>query len=213
MSDTEGTSPASETPREGVTGRYVRGRQDGKSGDDPKPAQGGGGTPPPAGGTPPPAAGDAQAGKDDEKEGRKRWLLLLLLLLILLLLLCAGFVYMKWFNKPKAEPPAASPSAVSTTTAAPKPSPSPSVSVSPTQAPPKTVAMPDVVGKPASEAKTILEAAGFTSIKFVDETKPNDSLSLLVSYVVTKQSVAPGTQVPADTALVITAKTSSSGKG
>jgi PASTA domain len=211
MSDAEDTSPASETPREGVTGRYVSGRNGGKSGDE--------GAPAPAGGAKPPAGDDAQAGKDDEKEGRKRWLLLLLLLLILLLLLCAGFVYMKWFKKPGETNTTASPSAstVVATSAAPKPSPtpvvSPSPSLSPTPAPIKTATMPDVVGKPAPEAKTILEAAGFTNIKFVDETKPNDGLSLLVSYVVTKQSVAAGTQVPVDTALVITAKTSSSGKG
>jgi cytoskeletal protein RodZ len=208
MSDTEDTTP-NEAPRDGVTGRYVSGRQDGKAGDDGQPAQGGS---QPAG-TPP--GDDAQAGKDDEKEGRKRWLLLLLLLLILLLLLCAGFVYMKWFKKPGETntTPSASPTVVATTV-----SPTPKVSISPSISPSasptvKTVAMPDVVGKPAPEAKTILEAAGFTNIKFVDEANPNDSLSLLVSYVVTKQSVAAGTQVPVDTALVITAKTSSSGKG
>lgn len=199
MSDTEGTSPASETPREATTGRYVSG----KAGDDGQAAQGGSA----------PAGGGDDAGKEDEKEGRKRWLLLLLLLLILLLLLCAGFVYMKWFKKDTGTTPTPSLSpTVTTTTEAPKPSPTPSVTASPTPTV-KTVAMPDVVGKPAPEAKTILEAAGFTNIKFVDEAKPNDSLSLLVSYVVTKQSVAPGTQVPVDTALTITVKTSSSGKG
>ncbi len=204
MSDTEDTTP-NEAPRDGVTGRYVSGRQDGKAGDDGQPAQGG---------SQPAASGDdAQAGKDDEKEGRKRWLLLLLLLLILLLLLCAGFVYMKWFKKPGETTTTTSPSAVATTPAT---SPTPKVSISPSTSPSptvKTAAMPDVVGKPAAEAKTILEAAGFSNIKFVDEADPNGSLSLLVSYVVTKQSVAAGTQVPVDTAVVITAKTSSSGKG
>jgi len=213
MSDAEDTTP-NETPRDGVTGRYVSGRQDGapagKAGDDGETTQ----SPPPAG-----DAGKDDAGKEDEKEGRKRWLLLLLLLLILLLLLCAGFVYMKWFKKDPGTTPTPSQSAVVATTPASQPSPTPSVTAtattSPTPSPTpsvKTVAMPDVVGKPGPEAKTILEAAGFTNIKFVDESNGN-SLDLVVSYVVTKQSVAAGTQVRVDTALVITAKTSSSGKG
>ena len=36
---------------------------------------------------------------------------------------------------------------------------------------------------------------------------------ILASFVVTKQSVAPGTQVPVDTAVTVTARTSSNGKG
>ncbi len=209
MSDAEDTTP-SDTPRDGVTGRYVSGRPDGlpagKAGDDGETTA----TPPPA------ASGDPKddAGKEDEKEGRKRWLLLLLLLLILLLLLCAGFVYMKWFKKTPSTggTPTPSPTAVVQTTQA-APSPTPSLTVSPSPSPTvKTVAMPDVVNKPAPEAKTILEAAGFSNIKFVDESNGN-SLDLLVSYTVTKQSVAAGTQVPVDTALTITAKSSSGGLG
>jgi cytoskeletal protein RodZ len=165
-------------------------------------------------------------GKDDkEDDGKKKWLLLLLLLLILLLLLCAGFAYMKWWKTdPAADPSASTTPTVATTTQAPSPtpsvtataspSPSASASASPSPSPaPKTVAMPNVVGMKMDAAKAALEAAGFLSIKFVAEDKPNDNLSLLVSYVVTRQSVPAGTQVPVNTALVITGKASSNGKG
>jgi beta-lactam-binding protein with PASTA domain len=77
----------------------------------------------------------------------------------------------------------------------------------------KLINMPNVVGMPAADAKVILDGAGFTSIKFVDEANPNAELSIIVSYTVTKQSVAAGTQVPADTAIVITGRTTSNGKG
>lgn len=73
--------------------------------------------------------------------------------------------------------------------------------------------MPDVVGMPAADAKVILEGAGFVNIKFVTESNPDEQLSVLVSYSVSKQSVTAGTQVPVDTALVITCKTASNGKG
>jgi len=66
---------------------------------------------------------------------------------------------------------------------------------------------------PAADAKVILEGAGFVNIKFVTDTNPNTDLALLISYTVTKQSVAAGTQVPADTAIVITCNTTSNGKG
>ena len=158
-------------------------------------------------------------------------MLLLLLLLILLALLCAGFAYMTWWRKDKpAAQPTSSPAATSTATGTTRPSPtvttSPGTSpgTSPTATPPpvsspspsparKTVSMPDVVGMPAADAKALLEGAGFTSIKFVTEANPNTELSILVSYTVTKQSVAAGTQVPVDTPIVITCKTTSNGKG
>ncbi|HCT77318.1 MAG TPA: hypothetical protein DGT23_12145 [Micromonosporaceae bacterium] len=195
MADTEDTTPADgdgQPPRDSTSGRYASRHQPKGEGDSGEPAP------------------------KDEKEGKKRWLLLLLLLLILLLLICAGAAYMRWWRKDDPNP-SATPTAISTTattkptptaTASPTASPSPSVSPSP-----KTVAMPNVVGKPAAEAKTILEAAGLGNIKFVAEDKPEEGLSLLVSYVVTKQSVAAGTQVPVDTAVVITCKSSSNGKG
>ncbi len=184
-------------PRETTSGRYVsRGDQPDKDDDD----------------------------KDkEEPEGKKRWLLLLLLLLlILLLLICAGAAYMKWWDK---DDPAPTPSpSVATTTSAPRPSATPSAtatatasaSAAPSPSPTatvRTVAMPNVVGKTAAEAKTILESAGLTNIKFVDEAKPGESLSILASFVVTKQSVAAGTQIPVDTAVTVTCATSSNGKG
>jgi hypothetical protein len=191
MADSEDTTqdtPGGEPNRDSVAGRYKPQHDDSDKDGDGKP-------------------------KDKDDDGKKRWLLLLLLLLILLLLLCAGFAYMKWWKKdPVPAGSSPSPSVVVTTEApkSPSPSPSPSASPSPTV---KTVAMPNVVGKPATEAKTILEAAGFTNIKFVAVDKPTEGLTLLVSFVVTAQSVPAGTQVPVDTALVITCKSSSNGKG
>jgi PASTA domain len=226
MSETPQT-PESTPPRDTVTGRYVRrhGAPDNAPADAPSapapPAtEGGGATPPP----PPPSAPPAE-----EKDGRKRWMLLLLLLLILLALLCAGFAYVTWWrkDKPEAQPtqnPGATVTATATATGTAGPSPTltgspqvspttgPSVAPSPSPAK-KTVAMPNVVGMPAADAKATLEGAGFTSVKFVTEANPNTDLSVLVSYTVTKQSVAAGTQVPVDTAIVITCKTTSNGKG
>jgi len=211
MADDENTTQANTgsgdgdgPPRETTSGRYVS-RNDEPDKDD--------------------AKDDADdAGKDKEKEepeGKKRWLLLLLLLLlILLLLICAGAAYKRWWSNDGADP-TPSPT-VATTTSAPKPSATPSATASPSTSPSpspspsatvRTVAMPNVVGMQASQAKTVLESAGFTNIKFVDETKPNDSLTILASFVVTKQSVAAGTQVPVDTAVVVTCATSSNGKG
>jgi hypothetical protein len=183
--------------------------------DTPPATQSGGDATPPA--APPPA------GPGEEKDGRKRWMLLLLLLLILLALLCAGFSYMTWWrkDKPSAEPtqtptvsvtstgtgnPRPSPSLTSTPNTSPSPSPSPTSAV-------KMVNVPNVVGMPATDAKAILEGAGLTNIKFVPEDNPNTELSVIVSYTVTRQSVAGGTQVPADTAIVITSRTTSNGKG
>jgi beta-lactam-binding protein with PASTA domain len=157
-------------------------------------------------------------------------MLLLLLLLILLALLCAGFAYMTWWRKDKPDAqPTPNPAVTATATGTSRPSPTVTTSpgtapgTSPTASPPvsspspspakKTVAMPDVVGMPAADAKALLEGAGFTSIKFVAEGNPNADLSVLVSYTVTRQSVAAGTPVPVDTAIVITAKTTSNGKG
>jgi hypothetical protein len=203
MADDENTTQANPgsgdgdgPPRETTSGRYVSRQDDAAKGDDDD--------------------------KDkEEPEGKKRWLLLLLLLLlILLLLICAGAAYMRWWNKddPAATPsptaaattsapqPSATPTATATASASPSASPSPTATV-------RTVAMPNVVGMQASQAKTVLEAAGLTNIKFVDEAKPNDSLTILASFVVTKQSVAPGTQVPVDTEVTITCATSSNGKG
>lgn len=179
----------------------------------PPATQSGGDATPPA--TPPPA------GPGEEKDGRKRWMLLLLLLLILLALLCAGFSYITWWrkDKPSAQPtptvsvtstgtgnPRPSPSLTSTPNTSPSPSPSASPAV-------KLINMPNVVGMPAADAKVILEGAGFTSVKFVPDANPNADLSVLVSYTVSKQSVAAGTQVPADTAIVITCRATSNGKG
>ena len=148
-------------------------------------------------------------------------MLLLLLLLILLALLCAGFSYMTWWRKdaPTAQPtPTAG--ATSTGTGDSRPSPSPSLTTTPNTSPSpsaspavKMVNMPNVVGMPAADAKVILEGAGLTSVKFVPEANPNTDLSVLVSYTVTKQSVAAGTQVSADTPIVVTCTTTSNGKG
>jgi hypothetical protein len=196
MADDENTTQANPgsgdgdgPPRETTSGRYVSRSDDADKTDDDK--------------------------DKEEPEGKKRWLLLLLLLLlILLLLICAGAAYMRWWNKDVPEP-TPSPT-VATTTSAPSPSVSASASASPTASPTpvaRTVAMPNVVGMQAAQAKTVLESAGLTNIKFVDEAKPNDSLSILASFVVTKQSVAAGTQVPVDTAVTISCATSSNGKG
>lgn len=192
MADSEDTTqdnPGGEADRDSVSGRYKSKHDSTKDGDGNE--------------------------KDKDDDGKKRWLLLLLLLLILLLLLCAGFAYMKWWKKDPTTPAASSPSpTVAVTTEAPKPSPTPTTaSPSPSPSPTiKTVAMPNVVGMKADAAKATLEAAGFVNIKFVAEGS-DQPLNLLVSYVVTKQSVPAGTQVPVDTALVITAKPSSNGKG
>lgn len=190
---------------------------DAPDGGTPPAAQSGGDTTPPA--APPPAE------PGEEKDGKKRWMLLLLLLLILLALLCAGFSYMTWWRKdgPKDAQPATSPTVASTSTAGtsgpspsltitPNPSPTPTPTPSPT-ASVKLINVPNVVGMPAADAKVILEGAGFTEIQFVSEANPGTDLSVLVSYTVTKQSVAAGTQVPADTTLVITCTPTSNGKG
>jgi hypothetical protein len=192
---TPGSGDGDGPPRETTSGRYVSRHDENATGDDDKDKE------------------------KEEPEGKKRWLLLLLLLLlILLLLICAGAAYMKWWSKDDPTP-TPSPTAVATTSA-PKPSVSPSVTASPSLSPSpspsataRTVAMPNVVGMPASQAKTVLESAGLTNIKFVDEAKPNDSLSILAGFVVTKQSVAAGTQVAVDTPVTITSATSSNGKG
>lgn len=198
---TPGSGEGDGPPRETTSGRYVS-RSDEPDKDE-----------------------DDKDGDKEEPEGKKRWLLLLLLLLlILLLLICAGAAYMKWWGKDDPAPTATPAPTVATTTAAPSPSAStgPTASASPSTAAPSptptatfgnAVAMPNVVGKTAAEAKVILESAGLTNVKFVDEAKPNDSLSILASFVVTKQSVAAGTRIPADTPVTITCVTSSNGKG
>ncbi len=197
--DNTGSGDGDGPPRETTSGRYVsRNDEPDKDKDD-----------------------DAKDPEKEEPEGKKRWLLLLLLLLlILLLLICAGAAYKRWWSNDDVDP-TPSPT-VATTTSAPRPSATPSATASPSTSPSpspspsataRTVAMPNVVGMQASQAKTVLEAAGLTNIKFVDETKPNDSLTILASFVVTKQSVAAGTQVPVDTPVVVTCATSSNGKG
>ncbi len=209
MSDT----PAEPT-RDQDSGRYVRrhsaeeqaaaGSADSDSGETTD-------VPPP----PPPPGADGD--DKDEKNGKKRWLLLLLLLLILLLLVCAGFAYNKWWGDKGPDPVAtATPTTNATATARPSPSVTASSTASPTPSPTQTVRtinMPNVVGMPAADAKVILEGAGFTSIKFIDEGKDGDELKVLISFAVTKQSAAAGTAIPADTALVITCKVASNGKG
>ncbi|GIF95749.1 PASTA domain-containing protein [Catellatospora citrea] len=166
---------------------------------------------------------------DDDKGGRKRWLLLLLLLLlILLLLLCGGFAYMKWWQKKDVDP-AASPSAVATATiappaaspsaaASPTAAASPSAAASPTAAPspsptpgPALIAVPNVVGKKATDAEKILADAGFTNVKFLGDD--GKELTLLVSWKVVKQSVKAGTKVAADTPITLTNTSVSNGKG
>ncbi|WP_117215955.1 PASTA domain-containing protein [Allorhizocola rhizosphaerae] len=208
MSDT----PAEPT-RDPESGRYVRRHSaDDKAAADAGSADSGETTDVP----PPPPPTDGGDDDKDDKNGKKRWLLLLLLLLILLLLVCAGFAYNRWWGKPGPDPIAATPTAAATATA--RPSPSPSVTASPTPSPSptatvKTINMPNVVGMPAADAKVILDGAGFTNIKFINEGKDGEELKVLVSFTATKQSAAAGTAIPADTALVITCKTTSNGKG
>jgi hypothetical protein len=153
----------------------------------------------------PPSGGDT--GRDED--GRKRWLILLLLLLVLLLLICGGFSYFNWWRKTTPEAVKPSPSATVTRTVS--PTASPSVPVSPTPSSARIVNMPDVVGMPAADAKMILEGAGLGSVTFVDDK--GQDLPVLASRRVTKQSVAPGTQIPVDTAIVITTRVTSNGKG
>lgn len=187
-----------EPTRDPTTGRYLN--KHGASSDDQEPE------------APEPASPEPV--QQQEENGKKRWLLLLLLLLLIaLLLLCAGFAYNKWWGKQDPEPAAtATPTPAATATATAKPSPTPSPSPSPTPSV-KVINMPDVVGMPAPDAKTILEGAGFTNVKFINEGKDGDELKVLISYTVTKQSAAAGTQVPADTVLTITCKPASNGKG
>ncbi|GHJ45444.1 hypothetical protein Cs7R123_27860 [Catellatospora sp. TT07R-123] len=165
------------------------------------------------------AAPSAAQKDDDNNGGRKRWLLLLLLLLlILLLLLCGGFAYMKWWKKSDGPTPGTSPSAVTATTAAaspspaaPSPSPSAAPSPSPSPAAPVLIAVPNVVGKSATDAEKILATAGFTNVKFVGDD--GKELTLLVSWKVTKQSVKAGDKVSGDTEIVLTCTSVSNGKG
>jgi len=142
-----------------------------------------------------------------------------LLLLLLLCLICGGLSYSIWFKKDKpggvgATTPAATTPAVTTAppTTAP-PTTEPPTTPPPTTPPPATVAMPNVVGLGANDADAKLHDLGITNVTYVNAQRGGKPVQLLSSWTVTKQSVAPGTQIPVDTPIVLTCKENDAGKG
>lgn len=173
------------------------------------------------------AAAAAEESDEDRARRRRRRIILLLLLLLILLLICgcAGYWWRKKDNPTPAatQSPMVTASAVASPTGAATPSPSvvasPSVATSPSTAPSPsptataavTIAVPNVVGKKADSAESILQAAGFTNIVFQDAS--GATITPSISYVVVSQTPTAGTKVTADTQLTIIVKPQTNGRG
>jgi len=71
--------------------------------------------------------------------------------------------------------------------------------------------MPDVVGLDADDADMSLRGMGFTDIAFVDAD--GNPAALLGSWVVTRQSVAAGSTVPASEPIALTVEEKTNGRG
>ena len=71
--------------------------------------------------------------------------------------------------------------------------------------------VPDVVGMEADDADMTLRDTGFTDVSFVD-TDGNPA-ALLQSWEVSRQSVPPGSKVPASEHVVLTVEEKTNGKG
>jgi PASTA domain len=157
-------------------------------------------------------------------------MLVLLLLLLLLLILClGGLSYYIWGRKKDTANPAPSvtstapivvpppnPSPTDTGSANPSPSdtgnPAPSVSATPPV--PATIKMPDLNGLTVDQATQKLKAAGFTkdpSVVSGDSGVPYTTDD--GSWRVSGQNPKAGSDVPADTDIVITVTQAHSGSG
>ncbi len=69
----------------------------------------------------------------------------------------------------------------------------------------KLVKVPDVSGMNHQDAQDTMQAAGLYNLREVDGTGQGRALVLDRNWVQTKQDPAPGTEVPADTVITLTA--------
>jgi beta-lactam-binding protein with PASTA domain len=144
---------------------------------------------------------------EDERDRRRRWLLLLLLLLVLLIAALIAFV--SCGKTDQTGTTGATPdtwrSAVATFAESPSAAPAPSATAA------AMLSMPNVVGKAADDADMTLRAIGFTDVSFVDTA--GTPAALLRSWVVARQSVTPGSSVPASEPIVLTVGEKANGRG
>ncbi len=158
---------------------------------------------PPAPSTPP--AATPPPGEEDEEEAkrRRRYIVLGLLLLLLLLLCLSGILYWLFAVRGDDNPstdPSTTPSAVVTTTTTTAPPTNPPTT---TTAAPATVAIPEVIGKTAAEAKEILQEAGFENVT-VELSTGGEASSADEQKLVIGVNPGEGTLVVTDTEIVLT---------